>query len=210
METYNCSANSTYSDPSAAAHGTCGPLKIGLPRVLEKGVGPQIEALRDAGEAVNLDPNDGDVLGVSVFPWSYSEGGRQSSAIAHLCEERGNLEVWTGARVERLVWEGGRVVGVVCGDGRGGMFCSYYGRWDCTDVTFSSIMHQRSHPHRRRNRHAQTPAAQWHRAKTRARRPRYKSAKRHTQHRQASLRPRNDLHERRSRRLHERSVRLRV
>ncbi|KAF2829120.1 alcohol oxidase [Ophiobolus disseminans] len=121
MENYDFAGSAQYkhlADPSTSEHGTSGSLKIGLPPVLEVGVVPQMEALIEAGEKINLDPNSGDPIGISVFPFSYSKEGRTTSAIAHLLDAPGNLEVWTGAKVERLVFSGERVVGVVTEDGR--------------------------------------------------------------------------------------------
>ncbi|KAF2855887.1 GMC oxidoreductase [Plenodomus tracheiphilus IPT5] len=106
------------ADPSRNQHSRDGKLKVGLPPVLEAGVVPQMEALIQAGEKINLDPNSGDPVGVSVFPFSYSKDGRSTSAGAHLLDPPGNLEVWTDASVEKLVWEGKKVVGVTTADGR--------------------------------------------------------------------------------------------
>jgi choline dehydrogenase-like flavoprotein len=127
METYDFSGSSDYShlaNPGTSQHGTTGALKVGLPPKLEHGVVPQMEAVIAAGEKVNLDPNSGDPTGVSVFPYSYSKLGRSTSAIAHLHDKPKNLEVWTGARVLKLVFEGDRVVGIVTEDGREGMIYS--------------------------------------------------------------------------------------
>jgi|TARA_R110002003_G_scaffold232_14_gene16840 choline dehydrogenase-like flavoprotein len=108
------------ADPSTSQHGTEGKLKVGLPNVLEKGVAPQMEALVSAGEKANLDPNSGDPVGVSVFPYSYSKVGRSTSAGAFLANPPPNLEIWTDAVAEKLVFDGDRVVGIVTADGRQG------------------------------------------------------------------------------------------
>lgn len=106
------------ADPSTSSHGKDGKLKVGLPPVLEKGVAPHMEALAEVGEKINLDLNSGNPVGIGLFPYSYSKEGRSTSAIAHLKDSPKNLEVWTGAVVERLSWDGERVVGVEIGDGR--------------------------------------------------------------------------------------------
>ncbi|KAH5372463.1 hypothetical protein HBI49_062490 [Parastagonospora nodorum] len=121
IETYDFEGIREYAhlaDPSGEGHGTAGGVRVGLPPVLEKGVVPQMEALRDAGEKLNKDPNSGDPIGMSVFPMSYDKRGRCTSAMAHLMESPSNLEVWTGATVRDLVFEGERVVGVRTADGR--------------------------------------------------------------------------------------------
>lgn len=123
MENYDFKGTSEYkhlADPSLSVHGTTGPLKIGMPPLLERGVVPEMEALIEAGDKINLDPNSGDPTGISIFPFSYSKEGRTTSAIAHLLDAPSNLEVWTNAKAEKLVFEGDKVVGVVTEDGRQG------------------------------------------------------------------------------------------
>ena len=108
--------------PAPDVHGSKGKIRVGLPPKLEKGVLEGMQALVDHGEKVNLDPNDGDPVGMSVFPYSYSQGGRTTSAIAHLKDAGDNLKVWTDASATRLLWSDGgeRVIGVQTEDGRRG------------------------------------------------------------------------------------------
>jgi hypothetical protein len=123
IENYDFSGSEDYrhiADPSKNSHGTKGQLKVGLPPVLEQGVVPQMEALAAGGEKINLDPNSGDPMGTFVFPHSYSNEGRCTSAIAHLMDPPSNLEVWTDAKAERFVWQEKKVVGVILQDGREG------------------------------------------------------------------------------------------
>jgi choline dehydrogenase-like flavoprotein len=68
---------------------------------------------------------------VSVFPYSYSKEGRSTSAIAHLKDSPSNLEVWTGAVVEKLVFEGDRVTGVEIGGGRKGEYRHFFTMFVC-------------------------------------------------------------------------------
>jgi choline dehydrogenase-like flavoprotein len=123
MEDYDYVGTEAYSDladPSKSEHGTKGTLKIGLPPQLEAGTAPQIEALRAAGEKINLDVNSGDPVGVAMFPYSFSKDGRTTSASAHLLNAPDNLNIWTGEAVDKLVFEGDKVVGVVTLSGRKG------------------------------------------------------------------------------------------
>lgn len=125
IENYNFSASETYrhlADPSKGEHGTNGKLHVWLPPVLETAVQPQMEALAKAGEKLNLDPNSGDPTGISIFPANYSKNGRCTSAMAHLANPPKNLEVWTDAKVTKLVWEGKKVVGIVTENGKEGTF----------------------------------------------------------------------------------------
>lgn len=127
IENFDSSGSKTYhhlADPSAVQHGTKGKLNVGLPPILETAVQPQMEALMQAGEKLNLDPNSGDPVGISIFPATYAKQGRCTSAIAHLTDPPKNLEIWTDAKVTKLLWEGKKVVGVVTENGQEGMFWS--------------------------------------------------------------------------------------
>ena len=127
IENYDYEGSKAYkhlADPSTNPHGTAGNLKVGLPRELEGGTAPQMEALAEAGLKINLDMNSGDPMGMGIFPNSYSREGRSTSAIAHLLNSPANLHVWTDAKVSKFVWEGKRVTGVVTEDGREGRLTS--------------------------------------------------------------------------------------
>lgn len=111
------------ANPNPKDHGHEGMVKVSLPDVLEEGLQPTMEALVRAGEKVNLDPNSGDPVGISVFPSTYSKDGRTTSATAHLEDAPENLEIWTDAAVHKLVFEGTKVVGIETADGRQGRSC---------------------------------------------------------------------------------------
>jgi hypothetical protein len=126
IETYEFDGSNEHahlSKPEAGVHGTQGKVKVGLPPQLEKGVLEGMRALVDAGEKVNLDPNSGDPIGMSVFPYSYSKDGRTTSAVAHLKDTGSNLKVWTDASVSTFLWseDGERVRGVETADGKRGI-----------------------------------------------------------------------------------------
>lgn len=112
-----------YGDLAAPLGGGSGRVKVGLPRVLERGVREGVQALLESGERLCLDPNDGDPMGVSLFPASYGKDGRCTSAGAHLVDAVENLDVWTEASVTLFLWseDGERVVGVQLQDGRRGV-----------------------------------------------------------------------------------------
>lgn len=129
MENYDYVGTEAYSDladPSKSKHGTSGLLKVGMPPRLEAGVAPHMEALRAAGEKMNLDVNSGDPTGVAMFPYSFSKDGRTTSATAYLLDPPENLEIWTGEAVYELVFEGNRVVGVVAAGGRKGELSFFF------------------------------------------------------------------------------------
>ncbi|KAF1993016.1 GMC oxidoreductase [Amniculicola lignicola CBS 123094] len=121
LEKYGVGGSASYkefADPDMQKHGSEGTVKVGLPVELESGALPILHALKKAGEHINLDFNSGNPMGVGVFPQSYAEEGRTTSAYAHLENVPGNLTIWTGAVVEKLVFEGLKVVGVETTDGR--------------------------------------------------------------------------------------------
>lgn len=125
IETYEFDEAKKYAHlakPEPGVHGTSGKIKVGLPPQLEKGVLETMQALVDAGEEINLDPNSGNPMGMSMFPYSYSKDGRSTSAIAHLKDAPNNLKVWTDASVTKFAWSdsGDRVTGVEIGNGQKG------------------------------------------------------------------------------------------
>jgi choline dehydrogenase-like flavoprotein len=159
IETYDLEGINEYShlaNPSASSHGTSGGLKVGLPPVLEKSVVPQMEALMAHGEKINLDPNSGNPVGMAVFPMSYDKKGRCTSAMAHLVDSPKNLEVWTGATVEKLVFDGSKVVGVKTADGREGK--TPHSKSGPSLIHACSVGKQGSDALRRRNRLTKTPS----------------------------------------------------
>ncbi|KAF2010118.1 GMC oxidoreductase [Aaosphaeria arxii CBS 175.79] len=121
IENYDTTGSKDYphlANPDSEVHGKSGQVQICVPPVLEKGFASHMEAVIEAGEKVNLDANSGDPVGISVFPASYGAEGRSTSATAHLLNSPDNLTIWTGATVQRLVFEGTKVVGVKTTDGR--------------------------------------------------------------------------------------------
>src|SRR5690606_18743466 len=100
--------------------GAGGPLRISLP---EK-VSPLAEAAIAAGEQMGLshleDMNGLHGAGaIGPMPHTIRGGKRMSTAATFLqrARGRGNLTIATGKRVDRLLMEGSRVVGVRCADG---------------------------------------------------------------------------------------------
>ncbi|KAF2738929.1 FAD/NAD(P)-binding domain-containing protein [Polyplosphaeria fusca] len=121
IENFDVSGAKEYAhvaSPDPAQHGHDGTVKVGLPAKLEKGTLSALDAIHKNGEALNLDFNSGDPMGFGVFPATYSESGRTTSANAHLTNPPANLTIWTGAAVHRLKLEGAKVVGIEAADGR--------------------------------------------------------------------------------------------
>jgi choline dehydrogenase len=73
-----------------------------------------IDAAMEAGHPRNPDYNSGDQAGVGYFQRTIERGLRVSASVAYLAPalKRGNVELLTGSRVQRIVFEGRRAVGV--------------------------------------------------------------------------------------------------
>jgi choline dehydrogenase len=73
-----------------------------------------IEAAVAAGHKRNPDYNSGDQEGVGYFQRTIENGYRVSAAVAFLAPalKRGNVELLTGVRAKRILFEGKRAVGV--------------------------------------------------------------------------------------------------
>jgi choline dehydrogenase-like flavoprotein len=114
---------------SAETRGDKGPLRVSMPRRQ----GALSEAILEAGEAMGLTrqadinaPEERERVG--YMPATIWRGRRQSSAAAFLTpiRRRPNLTIETDATVERVVFEGGRAVGVIAVTPRGRM------EWRCS------------------------------------------------------------------------------
>jgi choline dehydrogenase-like flavoprotein len=97
-----------------AFHGSGGPLNVMDLRSPHR-FGPVfVEAARQAGYPVNPDFNGVEQEGVGLYQVTHKNGERFSAAKAYLTPNRGraNLQVFTGARATRILFEGRRAVGV--------------------------------------------------------------------------------------------------
>ena len=75
-----------------------------------------VEAGESAGQGRTEDPNGFDPEGVARLDATRQNGRRCSAAVAHLrpALKRGNVTLWTGAQVSKLLIENGRAIGVAC------------------------------------------------------------------------------------------------
>jgi choline dehydrogenase-like flavoprotein len=111
---------------AAPARGAGGPLRVTMPNIRT----PLTEAMIEAGVSMGL-PKKADVNspddeeGVGYAPRIIYHGRRQSASVAFLrrAVARPNLQVETGATVERVMMEGRSAVGVRC-------YCAA-GEWAC-------------------------------------------------------------------------------
>ena len=94
--------------------GKGGPLTVSETRLSRPIVDAWIEAAVNAGYPYNADYNAEDQEGVGLFQLTTRRGRRCSSAVAYLGAAKGrpNLTVLTHQQVEKLVFDGKRVVGV--------------------------------------------------------------------------------------------------
>lgn len=97
-----------------ALHGGDGPLKVSDLRHVNPLSRAFIEAGQQAGFALNSDFNGPSQQGMGLYQVTQKDGARCSSAAAYLApvRQRPNLQVLTGALVERLQIQGERVTGV--------------------------------------------------------------------------------------------------
>jgi choline dehydrogenase len=102
-------------DGPSAHHAAGGEWRVEHPRIRW----PLLDAIRDAAEAVGVakvdDFNTGDNAGSSYFQVNQKAGRRWSAARAFLKPALGrpNLQLITGAEIERVTFEGRRAAGVV-------------------------------------------------------------------------------------------------
>ena len=61
--------------------------------------------------------NSGDPIGAGIFPSSYGNGYRTTSATAHLPNRPHNLTIWTNSSVGRVLFKGKKAIGIECVDG---------------------------------------------------------------------------------------------
>ena len=97
-------------------HGAGGPMVITLPRDIHPLTTAFIAASEEQGVKVNDDLNGAEREGVGLAQANIRDGARHSVVDGYLEPALGreNLTVHTGVRVERLLFDGARAVGVYC------------------------------------------------------------------------------------------------
>jgi choline dehydrogenase len=95
-------------------HGVGGPLSVSDSRSMAPVVDAWIEAAGEVGIAHNDDLNGATQEGAGRFQLTQRDGRRCSTAVGYLhpAVARGNVDVVTDARVQRILFEGDRAVGV--------------------------------------------------------------------------------------------------
>ncbi|GAB6899286.1 GMC family oxidoreductase [Kineosporia succinea] len=100
---------------ASGTHGSGGPMTISGPRHLHPLALPFVRAAREQGWPVSADLNGEQRTGVSLAASNVRDGRRHSVVDGYLTPavlSRANLTVLTGTRVERVLLEGERAVGV--------------------------------------------------------------------------------------------------
>ena len=118
-----------YVNVSATAHGFQGywdsahisramliqirPLKVGLPQIWDAEFGNYLRAI-SANDAINLDHNSGNPLGMAVCQVSALDGRRTTASDAFLYSPPTNLTIMTNSPVAKIVFDQGslKAVGV--------------------------------------------------------------------------------------------------
>lgn len=103
-----------FQGPASASHGKGGPLAVSPPRIKHPLADAFIEACAETGLRKIDDYCSGDVDGVFVNYVTQRGGERWSAARGYLkpAAGRANLEIISGATVEKVLFEGTRAVGV--------------------------------------------------------------------------------------------------
>jgi choline dehydrogenase-like flavoprotein len=100
-----------YAAPRPSDHGSKGRLHVGYAASWESDFASTLESLHQAGLPLNPDHNSGNPLGLAVMMNSAHKGIRSTSADL-LPSSQDNLKIVTMAPVQRLCYQGKRVVGV--------------------------------------------------------------------------------------------------
>jgi choline dehydrogenase-like flavoprotein len=95
-----------------ASHGQSGPVSVEFSQQWEGFMPALIESVEEHGFEINRDLNSGDPIGVGFCPSTSRDGVRVTAKTAYLNTIPKNLEIRTGFRAARLLFEGKRVVGV--------------------------------------------------------------------------------------------------
>lgn len=95
-------------------HGTDGPLGVSDIDHIHPLTRAWLQACQQSGLPYNPDFNSGDPAGCGLYQITARNGRRSSAAVAYLrpARNRPNLRIETGTRVDRVIIENGRAVGV--------------------------------------------------------------------------------------------------
>ncbi|CAF9922341.1 MAG: hypothetical protein HETSPECPRED_005044 [Heterodermia speciosa] len=88
----------------ATAHGFQGPLKVGLPQIWDAEFGNYLRAI-SANDAINLDHNSGNPLGMAVCQVSALDGRRTTASDAFLHSPPTNLTIMTNSPVAKILFD---------------------------------------------------------------------------------------------------------
>ncbi|WP_243054943.1 GMC family oxidoreductase [Pseudomonas sp. BP01] len=99
---------------SGAAHGSGGPAHTSSQRTTHYLAKAWVKACQEQGIPFNPDFNSGHQAGAGLYQVAMKEGRRCSAAEAYIApaRKRANLQILTGRKVIRILFEGKRAVGV--------------------------------------------------------------------------------------------------
>ncbi|CUS14674.1 unnamed protein product [Tuber aestivum] len=112
---------SRYAAPDLSNHGNSGPIHNGLPKNPIPGLASFIDGCVEAGVPKSLDTNSGKIIGAGIAQMSIYKGARASSATQCLnsrgdlgagLRKQPNLEIKVDTRVEKVIFDGLKAVGV--------------------------------------------------------------------------------------------------
>ncbi|KAG0136709.1 hypothetical protein HOY82DRAFT_667459 [Tuber indicum] len=118
---------SRYAAPDLSNHGNSGPIHNGLPKNPIPGLTTFIDGCVEAGVPKSLDINSGKNIGVGIAQMAIYKGARASSATQCLnskgdlgagLRKSPNLDIMVNTRVEKVIFDGLKAVGVQVVGGR--------------------------------------------------------------------------------------------
>ncbi|OJD17725.1 hypothetical protein AJ78_02189 [Emergomyces pasteurianus Ep9510] len=115
IETYHADLSEDmkkYANPLPENHGYNGPLHVSLPSRWENGVTGLLDATARYGMTLNMDPNSGNPIGVSVPSTTTFKGYRCTSESIYTNHRPANLKMMTDIQVAKVIFENKVTVGV--------------------------------------------------------------------------------------------------
>lgn len=110
--------NRRYVNPDLDVHGSSGAVDVEFPDHLPEILTTSLEAIVDSGVKLNLDANTGDPIGVAIQPTSSKYGYRVTAKTAYLNHAPSNLIIKPKTRVDRILFNGTKAVGVITNNGQ--------------------------------------------------------------------------------------------
>ncbi|KAJ2983908.1 hypothetical protein NQ176_g346 [Zarea fungicola] len=120
LTTYNMDIHQDYKpyiEPNVADVGKQGQLRIGYPAVYDPEITGLVDVFLDNGVSIRKNANDGNPLGIAIYPVT-SHRGRRSTSADLLHSSSQNLVVLTNCTIHRVLFEGRTATGIITHHGQ--------------------------------------------------------------------------------------------